>query len=99
LQLLQWYTESIKAKQVAILRLFGYRVTKDFLKQMQYDFPLAEANITAPANILIYNWVTEEILLGDGHRSLLSDEQVHYPYFKINTNFWKIKYTNTLHVA
>jgi hypothetical protein len=33
--------------------------------------------------------------LGDGYRSLLlSDGASPYPFFKINTQFWKIKYTN-----
>lgn len=32
---------------------------------------------------------------GDGYRSLLlSDNAANYPYFKINTTFWRIKYTN-----
>jgi hypothetical protein len=32
---------------------------------------------------------------GDGFRSmLLSDNSFNYPYFKINTTFWRIKYTN-----
>jgi hypothetical protein len=44
---------------------------------------------------LIYNWVRKNFI-GDGYRSLLeSDGASPYPYFKINTNFWKIKYTNT----
>ena len=34
--------------------------------------------------------------IGDGYRSLLfSDNASPYPFFKINTTFWKIKYTNT----
>ncbi|MCO4292105.1 hypothetical protein NF867_04420 [Solitalea sp. MAHUQ-68] len=33
--------------------------------------------------------------IGDGYRSLfLSDGSYTYPYFKISTTFWKIKYTN-----
>lgn len=34
--------------------------------------------------------------IGDGYRSmLLSDVGNPYPYFKISTTFWKLKYTNT----
>jgi len=34
--------------------------------------------------------------IGDGYRSLLQgDGASPYPYFKLNTTFWKIKYTNT----
>lgn len=33
--------------------------------------------------------------IGDGYRSLLlSDNAFQYPYFRINTNFWKLQYTN-----
>ncbi|MBL7922765.1 MAG: hypothetical protein JNL88_01060, partial [Bacteroidia bacterium] len=33
--------------------------------------------------------------IGDGYRSLLlSDNAFHYPYFKIITDFWKIRYVN-----
>jgi hypothetical protein len=32
--------------------------------------------------------------IGDGYRSWKVIASP-YPYFKINTNFWKIKYTNT----
>jgi hypothetical protein len=32
--------------------------------------------------------------IGDGYRSLLTTDGP-YPYFKLNTTFWKIKYTNT----
>ena len=34
--------------------------------------------------------------IGDGYRSLLEgDGASPYPYLKLNTTFWKIKYTNT----
>ena len=34
--------------------------------------------------------------IGDGYRSLLAgDGASPYPFVKINTTFWKIKYTNT----
>jgi hypothetical protein len=34
--------------------------------------------------------------IGDGYRSLLqSDGASPYPFFKLNTGFWKLKYTNT----
>ena len=36
---------------------------------------------------------------GDGYRSLLlSDNSFNYPFFKITTNFWKVKYVNIFSV-
>jgi len=38
---------------------------------------------------------TDKNFFGDGYRSLLlSDNSVAYPFFKITTDFWKIKYVN-----
>lgn len=37
--------------------------------------------------------------IGDGYRSLLlSDNSFNYPFFKITTNFWKVKYVNIFSV-
>ena len=34
--------------------------------------------------------------IGDGYRSLLlSDHASYFPFLKLNTSFWKLKYTNT----
>ena len=58
---------------------------------------MAEANITfAPSKHIDVQLGYGRNFIGDGYRSLLeSDGASPYPYFKINTNFWKIKYTNT----
>lgn len=74
----------------------GIGIAKGF-KSDAYDFPMAEANITfAPGKIFDFQLGYGRNFIGDGYRSLLeSDGASPYPYFKINTTFWKIKYTNT----
>jgi len=58
---------------------------------------MAEANLTyTPSKFLDIQLGYGRNFLGDGYRSLLlSDGSSPYPYLKINTKFWKIKYTNT----
>ncbi|MEW5674824.1 gliding motility protein RemB [Flavobacterium enshiense] len=74
----------------------GIGIAKDF-KTDGYDFPSADANISYVPNAMInLNLGYGRNFLGDGYRSLLTgDAASPYPYFKINTTFWKIKYTNT----
>ncbi|MFC6097306.1 gliding motility protein RemB [Flavobacterium qiangtangense] len=74
----------------------GVGISKRF-KEDAYDFPLAEANITyTPSRFINLQLGYGRNFIGDGYRSLLEgDGASPYPFFKINTNFWKIKYTNT----
>jgi hypothetical protein len=74
----------------------GIGISKDF-KTDAYDFPSADANLTfAPAKFVDLQLGYGRNFIGDGYRSLFeSDGASPNPYFKINTNFWKIKYTNT----
>ncbi|MFV5684165.1 gliding motility protein RemB [Flavobacterium sp. GB2R13] len=90
------YAESIKPAGGNPAIIPGMGIAKDF-KTDAYDFPLAEANITfAPSKYFDLQLGYGRNFIGDGYRSLLeSDGASPYPYFKINTNFWKIKYTNT----
>jgi hypothetical protein len=90
------YAESIKPSGGNPAIIPGMGIAKDF-KTTAYDFPLAEANITfAPSKYIDFQLGYGRNFIGDGYRSLLeSDGASPYPYFKINTNFWKIKYTNT----
>ena len=62
-----------------------------------FDFPMAEANVMyAPSKFIDLQLGYGRNFIGDGYRSLfLTDGVTPYPYFKINTSFWKIKYTNT----
>lgn len=90
------YAESIKPAGGNPAIIPGIGIAKDF-KTDAYDFPLAEANITfAPSKFFDLQLGYGRNFIGDGYRSILEgDGTSPYPYFKINTNFWKIKYTNT----
>jgi hypothetical protein len=74
----------------------GIGISKDF-KTDAFDFPSADANLTfAPSKFIDLQMGYGRNFIGDGYRSVvISDGASPYPYFKINTNFWKIKYTNT----
>ena len=58
---------------------------------------MAEANIKyTPSQFINLQLGYGRNFLVDGYRSLLQgDGTSPYPFFKINTTFWKIKYTNT----
>lgn len=66
-------------------------------KEDSYDYPVAEGYVSySPGKYFNLQLGHGKNFIGDGYRSLLfSDNASVYPYFKLNTNFWKIKYTNT----
>lgn len=74
----------------------GIGIAKEF-KTDAFDFPSADANLTyTPSKAINLQLGYGRNFIGDGYRSLLlGDGASPYPYFKINTSFWKIKYTNT----
>ena len=74
----------------------GIGIAKEF-KTDAFDFPSADANLTyTPSKAINLQLGYGRNFIGDGYRSLLlGDGASPYPYFKINTTFWKIKYTNT----
>ena len=90
------YAEAIKPSGGNPAIIPGIGIAKDF-KTDAYDFPLAEANLTySPSRYMNLQLGYGRNFIGDGYRSLFqSDGANPYPYFKINTSFWKIKYTNT----
>ena len=90
------YAETLKPSGGNPAIIPGMGIAKRF-KTDAYDFPLAEANITfAPSKFFDFQLGYGRNFIGDGYRSLFeSDGASPYPYFKINTKFWKIKYTNT----
>nr|WP_220764949.1 gliding motility protein RemB [Flavobacterium sp. UMI-01] len=90
------YAESIKPAGGNPAIIPGIGIAKDF-KTDSYDFPLAEANLTfTPNKFIDLQLGYGRNFIGDGYRSLMeTDGASPYPYFKINTKFWKIKYTNT----
>ena len=74
----------------------GIGIAKDF-KTNGYDFPSADAVLGFKANKFIDMQLGySRNFIGDGYRSLLlGDGASPYPFFKMNTTVWKIKYTNT----
>ena len=90
------YAQYIKPAGGSPAIIPGIGIAKNF-KTEGYDFPFAEANLTYTANKFFeFQLGYSRNFIGEGYRSLLeSDGASPYPYFKINTNFWKIKYTNT----
>ena len=65
-------------------------------KENSFDYPVAEAYLSySPNSIFNFQVGHGKNFIGDGYRSLfLSDVSAPYPFIKINTKFWKIKYTN-----
>lgn len=74
----------------------GIGIAKRFNKDA-YDVLMAEAYITySPSKIFSFQSGYGRNFIGDGYRSLLTTDGVSpYPFFKISTSFWKIKYINT----
>ena len=89
------YAESIKPAGGNPAIIPGIGIAKEF-KTDAYDFPMAEANLSyTPSKFINLNLGYGKNFIGDGYRSLLlSDGASPHPYFKMNTTFWKIKYTN-----
>lgn len=90
------YARSLKPSGGNPAIIPGIGIAKDF-KEKAFDFPLAEANIKyTPSKFIDLQLGYGRNFIGDGYRSLLQgDGTSPYPFFKINTTFWKIKYTNT----
>lgn len=90
------YARSIKPSGGNPAIIPGIGIAKKFGED-SFDFPLAEANLTyTPSRFFNLQLGYGKNFLGEGYRSLLQgDGASPYPYFKINTTFWKIKYTNT----
>ena len=90
------YSRSIKASGGNPAIIPGIGIVKDF-KTDSFDMPLAEANLTyTPNSFINLQLGYGRNFIGDGYRSLITTDGVSpYPFVKINTTFWKIKYTNT----
>jgi hypothetical protein len=73
----------------------GRGIAKEF-KTDSYDYPLATGHVSyTPSKWFNIQLGHGKNFIGDGYRSLLlSDNASPYPFFKLNTSFWKIKYTN-----
>ena len=73
----------------------GRGIAKEF--KGDFDYPLATGYLSyMPSKFFNVQFGHGKNFIGDGYRSLLlSDNASPYPYFKLNTTFWKLKYTNT----
>lgn len=62
-----------------------------------YDYPIAEGYVSyQPSEHFRLTLGHGQNFIGDGYRSLfISDNASIHPYFKVETNIWKFKYTNT----
>jgi hypothetical protein len=90
------YAESIKPSGGDPAVIPGIGIAKRF-KSDAYDMPMADAYITyAPSRMINVQLGYGRNFIGDGYRSLITTDGVSpYPFIKLNTSFWKIKYTNT----
>ena len=89
------YAESIKPGTEGPAIIPGRGIAKSFMGQA-YDYPVAEAYLSySPGKFFNLQFGHGKNFIGDGYRSLLlSDNATPYPFFKLSTEFWKIKYTN-----
>ncbi|XLS29816.1 gliding motility protein RemB [Flavobacteriaceae bacterium M23B6Z8] len=73
----------------------GRGIAKEF-NEDAFDYPVAEGYISyTPGEHFNIQLGHGRNFIGDGYRSLLlSDAASPYPFIKLNTTFWKIKYTN-----
>lgn len=90
------YAESIKPDGGNPAIIPGRGIAKEF-KTDSYDYPVATGHVSySPSKAFNIQLGHGKLFIGDGYRSLLlSDNASSYPFFKINTTFWKLKYTNT----
>lgn len=90
------YAESIKPDGGNPAIIPGRGIAKEFGDD-SYDYPIAEGYIAYRASKLFNaQFGHGKNFVGDGYRSLfVSDAASPHPYLKLNTSFWKIKYTNT----
>lgn len=90
------YSESIRPDGGDPAIIPGRGIAKRFM-ETAYDYPVAEGYISySPGEFFNLQFGHGKNFIGDGYRSLLlSDNATPYPYFKLNTSFWKFKYTNT----
>ncbi|WP_034259613.1 gliding motility protein RemB [Altibacter lentus] len=90
------YAESIKPDGGNPAIIPGRGIAKTF-RSDSYDYPIATGHVSfTPSKHFNIQLGHGKNFIGDGYRSLLfSDNASPYPFFKLNTTFWKLKYTNT----
>ncbi len=89
------YAKSIKPSGGNPAIIPGRGIAKTFSSD-SFDYPVAVGYINyRPSKTFNFQFGHGQNFIGDGYRSLfISDVSSPYPYFKINTTFWNIKYTN-----
>ncbi|GEQ85279.1 hypothetical protein ULMS_07870 [Patiriisocius marinistellae] len=90
------YAESIRPDGGNPAIIPGRGIAKAF-RSDSYDYPIATGHVSySPSKWFNVQLGHGKNFIGDGYRSLLlSDNASPYPFIKLNTTFWKIKYTNT----
>jgi len=90
------YAESIRPDGGNPAIIPGRGIAKEFGKDA-YDYPIATGHLSfSPSKHFNLQLGHGKMFIGDGYRSLLmSDNASSYPYLRLNTTFWKLKYTNT----
>ena len=90
------YAQSIKPDGGDPAIIPGRGIAKPFMDG-GYDYPVAEGYLSyTPSKFFNIQFGHGKNFIGEGYRSLfMSDIASPYPYFKLNTTFWKLKYTNT----
>jgi hypothetical protein len=90
------YSRSLKPDGGNPAIIPGRGIAKEFGDDA-FDYPIATGYLSySPSKFFNVQFGHGKNFIGDGYRSLLlSDNASPYPYFKLNTTFWKLKYTNT----
>jgi len=88
----QYITEFINEYQVVP----GQGKVRPFKNKTNVDFANATGYVSyTPNKYFNFQLGHDKNFFGDGYRSmLLSDNALYYPFLKITTSFWKIKYVN-----
>ena len=65
-------------------------------KEKGFDYAMSSGYISyRPSNMFALQFGHGKHFIGDGYRSLLlSDNSFNYPFLRLQTTFWKLKYTN-----
>lgn len=84
-----------KIQELGHLIVPGQGVGRVF-KTNGLDYAFARSYVTyMPSRVFSFQLGHGKNFIGDGYRSLLlSDNAMNYPYFKITSTFWHIKYVN-----
>ena len=90
------YARAIKPTRDGYAVVPGRDLSKSF-NDNAFDYPLTTGYLSVQALKQVnIQFGHDRNFIGDGYRSLfLSDVGAPYTFLKINTTFWKIKYTNT----